>query len=204
MPELDKIKSDVTAAWKFAQARESAKAAAEEAKTQAAESGRALAELVGDDRQIIKPPAFSYFDYLSVMMFRWQGQPLEYGEIKESLTEEEAAQRDPIVIEGKETDAIKKALINAPVGETVVVSDESKSTYYAVRIISAEGTGEKGRQEFMQAIVDNPGQGPPMELALVSRYDLQEMLMNWTQQIEKEYDVEWLDAEYRQQATRES
>ena len=80
-----------------------------------------------------------------------------------------------------------------PVGDVRVVPNASKTVYYLVRLAGDQTDEELARDEFMQSIVDAPGDGPPFELQYVGQDDKLRMFTDWYEDIEEDYDVHRID-----------
>ena len=180
VPALKDIRDEVVAAWKREEARKLAKAAAE--KLAADVNGdKSLAQQVSGDKKVLTPPPFTYFNPMSLWMFRLQGQQPQLEEIQG--------------VEDGGSDAIKKQVFALPVGGVDVAENTAKSVYYVVRL-AGEGSVDDQRKNFMQAIVDSPIDGPPPELRYIGYGDQVAVFQDWSEQVDKEFGVEWVDKEY--------
>ena len=186
VPALDKIHDKVVAAWKLEEARKLAKAAAEKYLGEI-DSKKPLKDQAGGEHKVLTPPPFTYFNPMSMWMFRLQGQQPQLEEIQG--------------IEDTSSDAVKKQVLALPVGGAEVVENAAKSVYYVVRVASEGDVGDE-RKNFMQSIVDNPLDGPPPELRYIGYNDQLAVFQDWSEQIDKEFGVEWVDKEYLERSMR--
>ncbi len=199
VPELDDIRDDVVSAWKTEQARELARQAAEEL-ADGLDGNQPLSEQLSSQYEVVTPAQFSYFDPISVLMMRFRGQPPRLARIEE-VREGESEDDEPttITIEDESNEAIKRVVVQMPVGDIRVVPDSGKATYYIVRLASVESTPQEARDQFMQSVVDNQGgDGPPFDLLFVGRSDKLRLFGNWYEELEEEYEVQQIDPEFFQ------
>ncbi len=186
VPKLGEVRDDVVKAWKLEQARKLAKEAAEKFAAEV-KGDKSLKEQAGKEQKVLTPPPFTYFNPLSMWMFRLQGQQPQWEEIQG--------------IEDGSADVIKKQVLAMPVGDVEVAENRAKSIYYVVRVAGDEGE-EATRRNFMQSIVDSQVDGPPPELRYVGQNDQFELFQDWSEQLDKEFGLKWVDKEYLQRTTR--
>lgn len=190
VPELDEIRDEVVKAWKTDKARELARQDAEELAAEAS-GDESLQAQFGGSRQVLTPGPVSYFDPISVLMFRFQGQQPQLASIEG--------------VEDASSDAVKKEVIKMDVGQVTVVANQPKTSYFVVRLASDETPDVAAREQFMQMIVDfQQGEGPPPELRYVGRTDQLSLFQDWYKQVEEEFDVNWVDQEYLERIGRET
>ena len=181
VPELEDIRDEVVAAWKTEQARELAKSAANKLADRL-DGKKPLKEQAGSDHDVLMPPAFSYFEPRSVDFTRMRmGRP-----IPDSIKD----------IEEQSSDVIRKEVVNMPVGTIRVLPTADKSIFYVVRVASDNDADGEARDDFMQDIVDSEREGLPDLIMYAAGNDRQEVVFDWYENLEEEYEVKRIKPEY--------
>ena len=188
VPELKDIKDEVVKTWKTEQARELAKAAADKV-AERLDGKKSLEDQLGSEHKVILPPAFSYFTQQSVEIARLAQKNPQMGFYRPQpdLIEE---------IEEQSLDVIRKEVVNMPVDTIRVLPNADKSIYYVVRLAGDSTPTKEARDDFMLDIVESQRDGLPGLLLYAAGNDQQEVVFEWYEGIEKEYDVKRIKPEY--------
>ncbi|MCA9269947.1 MAG: hypothetical protein KDA41_15810, partial [Planctomycetales bacterium] len=179
-PALADVRDEVVKAWRFQKARALAEQAAKDLAAKV-DGKKPLADQVNKETEVLTPPSFTYFDTYSVIFLQMGQGDLQFGTIPE--------------IEGSDSDAIKRAVMNMTSNSVEVVHDEGEKVYYVVRKLGEGSPTGKSRDEFMQDIVDNPREdGAPPHWQYAGQVDKIRYFRDWVGRLAEEYDVQWQEA----------
>jgi hypothetical protein len=171
-PDFKTAREDVLKAWKWLQARELARAAAEK-NVKDVTADKSLAEVFGETKVTVSG------------LFPWLRSFAAFG-----FGEPQLSQVDGVEYAGND---FMRVVFNLPVGGVGVAPNQPESIFYVVRVLKRSPGDEVMRELF----ASSSPQRLLEQIGMVAYREHQELDNQWLADLSKEYDVKWQRAPRR-------